>query len=292
VSSANQYPADATYPYYITASSWEAYRNRRINQVLATLTKATPADMMKLQFDNYNLKAAESLPTFISHLDTTKLNATEIAALKTLRSWDYYNNIDSEGASYYEAWWDALRPMIWDEMNNDKLALDYPTTFTTIKLIREQPTLSFFDIVSTPEKETAKELLQKSFSEGVAAIEKWKTEKSKSPRWADFKDSYIGHLLRQEPLSVHVEHGGNHDIVNANSRTHGPSWRMVVSLEKTGVKAWGIYPGGQSGNPGSPYYANMIPYWAKGKYFSLPFVDASQISSRSIAIHKLNPSTK
>lgn len=292
VSSANQYPADATYPYYITASSWEAYRNRRINQVLATLTKATPADMMKLQFDNYNLKAAESLPTFILHLDTTKLNTTEIAALKTLRSWDYYNNIDSEGASYYEAWWDALRPMIWDEMNNDKLALDYPTTFTTIKLIREQPTLSFFDIVSTPEKETAKELLQKSFSEGVAAIEKWKTEKNKSPRWADFKDSYIGHLLRQEPLSVHVEHGGNHDIVNANSRTHGPSWRMVVSLEKTGVKAWGIYPGGQSGNPGSPYYANMIPYWAKGKYFSLPFVDASQISSRSIAVHKLNPSTK
>lgn len=292
VSSANQYPADATYPYYITASSWEAYRNRRINQVLATLTKATPADMMKLQFDNYNLKAAESLPTFISHLDTMKLNATEIAALKTLRSWDYYNNIDSEGASYYEAWWDALRPMIWDEMNNDKLALDYPTTFTTIKLIREQPTLSFFDIVSTPAKETAKELLQKSFSEGVAAIEKWKAEKNKSPRWADFKDSYIGHLLRQEPLSVHVEHGGNHDIVNANSRTHGPSWRMVVSLEKTGVKAWGIYPGGQSGNPGSQYYANMIAYWAKGKYFSLPFVDASQISSRSIAVHKLNPSTK
>ncbi|HYG18061.1 MAG TPA: penicillin acylase family protein, partial [Ohtaekwangia sp.] len=31
VSSANQYPVDASYPYYITARSYEAYRNRRIN---------------------------------------------------------------------------------------------------------------------------------------------------------------------------------------------------------------------------------------------------------------------
>ena len=31
VSSANQYPVDATYPYYITGTSFESYRNRRIN---------------------------------------------------------------------------------------------------------------------------------------------------------------------------------------------------------------------------------------------------------------------
>lgn len=282
VSSANQYPVDATYPYYVTATSFEAYRNRRINQLLTAIDQATPQDMMKIQFDSYNLKAAESLHTFLSHLDSATLSAPEASAFSLLKKWDYMNTIDSEGASYYEAWWDALRPMIWDEMSGDKPALAYPTTFTTIKLIKENPDLSFFDIQSTPDRETAKEVLRKAFTQGVADVEKWKLDHSKNPRWADFKDTYVGHLLRQEALSVHVEHGGNHDIVNASSRTHGPSWRMVVSLEKLGVQAWGIYPGGQSGNPGSPYYSNMIPLWAKGKYFKLPFYSAEKIAPAAL----------
>jgi penicillin amidase len=280
VSSANQYPVDATYPYYITASSYEAYRNRRINDVLSKLTEAGPEDLMRLQFDTYNLKAAESLPYFLASLDSSSLNDKERTAVQILKSWNLYNDPDSQGASYYEAWWDALRPLIWDEMDDDKHLLDRPTTYTTIRLLKQNPTLSFFDIQQTPEKETAVELLRKSFTLGVQDIEAWKEKKGMAPRWADFKDTYIGHLARLEPLSVHVQHGGNHDIVNASTRTHGPSWRMVVSLEKTGIRAWGIYPGGQSGNPGSPYYSNMIPLWGQGKYFSLPFGDAASISKR------------
>src|SRR5690349_2693529 len=234
-SSANQYPVDATYPYYVTASSYEAYRNRRINSVLSKLTAAGPEDMMRLQFDTYNLKAAESLPTFLAALDSTSFNDKERTAFEILKAWNLYNDPDSEGASYYEAWWDALRPLIWDEMDDDKHLLDDPTTFTTIRLLKQNPELSFFDIRATPEKETAVEVLRKAFSLGVQDIEKWKTDRGKDARWADFKDTFIGHLARLEPLSVRVQHGGNHDIVNASTRTHGPSWRMIVSLEKSGV---------------------------------------------------------
>jgi penicillin amidase len=46
---------------------------------------------------------------------------------------------------------------------------------------------------------------------------------------------------------------------------------MVVSLEKTKLKAWGVYPGGQSGNPGSYYYNNMTQYWATGNYIPFQF---------------------
>jgi len=290
VSSANQYPVDSTYPYYITSTSYEAYRNRRINAVLGKLTEAGPEDMMRLQFDTYNLKAAESLPVFLQALDTSSFNDKERTAYQVLRGWNFYNDPDSEGASYYEAWWDALRPLIWDEMDRNKYLLDFPTTFTTIKLIKENPGLSFFDIQATPEKETAPDVLRKAFVLGVQDIEKWKSEKHKGPRWADFKDTYIGHLLRQEGLSVHVQHGGNHDIVNASSRTFGPSWRMVVSLEKTGLRAWGVYPGGQSGNAGSPYYSNMIEMWGQGTYFSLPFGDSTTISKRIIARQQLSMS--
>ena len=275
VSSANQYPADSTYPYYITATHYEAYRNRRINEVLRNSTNITYRDMMKLQTDNYNLKAAESLPLFLSYLDTMELNLLQKQAYRVLRSWDHFNYPNSAGATYYEAWWDNLMPLLWDEMRNESYSLARPTTYTTIKLLREKPELPFFDIQQTPEKETARDVIRKAFILGVEAIEEWKRNHTTLPVWAEYKDSFIGHLLPPlKALSIPVKTGGNHDIVNAHSQTHGPSWRMVVSLEPSGIKAWATYPGGQSGNPGSAHYDDFLPRWVKGTYFPMLFLHA------------------
>uniref|UniRef100_UPI00404809A5 penicillin acylase family protein n=1 Tax=Algoriphagus sp. TaxID=1872435 RepID=UPI00404809A5 len=62
-----------------------------------------------------------------------------------------------------------------------------------------------------------------------------------------------------------VYSGGGPGSLNATGNRHGARWRMVVELGPT-VKAFGIYPGGQSGNPGSRFYANFIPIWASGDY--------------------------
>ncbi len=293
VSSANQFPADATYPYYVQASNWEAYRNRRINQVLSSLTKGTPEDLMNLQLDNFNLKASESLPTFLLNLDTTNLRGDALEAYQILKAWDYKNEIDSEGASYYEAWIRAFVPMVWDEFEDNKVALPWPSTYLTIKLMKEQPELSFFDSKNTPEKETVKEIIRKSFDEAVGVISKWKKEKNANPRWASYKDAIVNHLLKQKAFSYNIEHGGNSSIVNAHSKTHGPSWRMVVSLEKNGINAWGVYPGGQSGNPGSPYYNNLLNLWTQGKYLKFTFTsDIAKMKGKELATITLNPASK
>jgi penicillin G amidase len=297
VSSANQYPVDATYPYYVTGTSFENYRNRRINKVLNESSAVTPTDMMKLQNDNYNLKASESLPLFLQSLDSTTFNAQEKKAYQILKSWDYFNSKESEGASYYEAWWSNLMQLVWDELNKENVVLIRPTSFNTNKLIKDKPDFVFFDIQDTQEKETAEDVIRKSFTFGVEDIEDWITEHSDTtetsnngalPKWADYKDSYLTHLLRMDPMSIHVRAGGGRDIVNAHSRTHGPSWRMVVSLEKSGVRAWGTYPGGQSGNPGSPHYTDMLGRWLEGKYFSLHFPktvgEAEKTSTHSITL--------
>lgn len=272
VSSANQYPVDDTYPYYVTATSFEAYRNRRINKLLSEMTEITPRDMMEMQADNYNLKAFESLPVMLAMIDSTALNPAQQNAYSQLKQWNYEYGINSLGASYYDAWWKAIFSLVWDEIKSSTVPLDYPSDYNTIRLIKEKPDLSFFDVIETPQKETAREVVQLAFQKSVETIETWRSEKGKEPRWADYKDTFIGHLLQGIPaLSYHVEHGGTGDAINAASRTHGPSWRMIVSLEKTKVKAWGVYPGGQSGNPGSPYYNNMLNLWAKGNYISFQF---------------------
>jgi len=50
----------------------------------------------------------------------------------------------------------------------------------------------------------------------------------------------------------------------------GPSWRMIAALSPGGVSAQGVYPGGQSENPASPWYTNLVPLWWDGKYLPVP----------------------
>ena len=65
---------------------------------------------------------------------------------------------------------------------------------------------------------------------------------------------------------------------------------MVVSLEPSGIKAWATYPGGQSGNPGSPFYNNLLPRWENGAYFPLLFMRTPDENVRKIFYTtQLNP---
>lgn len=268
-SSANQYPADSTYPYYVTANHYETYRNRRINKVLSALPKISVRDIMDLQTDNYSTKAEESLPTMLKYVNKKRLSQSQLAAYEILAGWKYADDPDSEAACYYQAWFSNLMTLTWDEMSSRDTLLEVPTSFTTIRLLKEDPEFPFFDIRNTRGKETARDIVQKSFLLAVDDIEAWKASHGSNITWGDYKNTFIRHLLRIEPLGVHVRGGGNHDTVNALSRSHGPSWRMIVSLETEGVKVWASYPGGQSGNPGSRFYKNMLEAWVKGEYFPI-----------------------
>ena len=50
---------------------------------------------------------------------------------------------------------------------------------------------------------------------------------------------------------------------------------MVVELGPT-PKAYGVYPGGQSGNPGNPNYQNMIETWRQGQLKELVYLQTAQ----------------
>lgn len=289
VSSANQYPVDDTYPYYITASNYETYRNRRINEVLRELDSVTVRDMMRLQNDNLNLKARENLPWLLAQLDSS--NQDPAAAI--LRDWNFENNADSEGASYFSAWWDALLETAWDEMTSATQSLEMPTDFVTSRLLREQPGFQFFDVVGTPKVETARDVARIAFDSAVHRISAWKERTGNTHvYWGEYKASFISHLVPTlRVLGQPVNTGGGGGIVNAHNRRNGPSWKMIVSLEPNGVRAWGIYPGGQSGNVGSKFYNNMIDRYVQGGYYSLHFPSQPDTSIQLTSLQML-PSKK
>ena len=273
VSSANQHPGDSTYPYYDFDYSWEFFRNRRINDRLRKLSKVDMEDMIDLQNDNFNYMAYEILPAMMDSLDTTSFSQQEWEYYRKLEEWDYFNEANLEEPSYFELWWDILYGITWDEMEDQQVSLIKPRSYPTMRLLKENPDFKFFDRKSTGKKETSFDLFSQSFQMAVDSMSAWKSTYGPEIDWYIYKNSRINHLLRIPAFSFNqVKIGGNHNIVNAASGGHGPSWRMVVKLHPDeGVSAKGVYPGSQTGNPGNPLYGHMIENWASKVYYDLKF---------------------
>lgn len=276
VSSANQHPVDSTYPYYVTARSFEAYRNRRINDILRGDSSVTIEDLKKLHFDNYNLKAAESLPLILELLDGVDLSVEEMDIVEKLNGWKYRHEAETVEPVYYEIWQNRLFAKIWDEIKlsrDEDVWLKYPTWHSTISLMKRYPDHDFFDIQGTDQRENIRDLALLAFREMITEISAME-QMERNSSWGKYKSTYIGHQLRIEQLGRHnLMAGGNSGtVVNATGRNHGPSQRIIIEMDPGGVKAWGHYPGGQSGNPGSHYYDNMVDPWVNGHYFDLLFM--------------------
>ena len=75
--------------------------------------------------------------------------------------------------------------------------------------------------------------------------------------------------------------GGGDRAINAAKADHGPSWRMIISLTAK-TEAYGVYPGGQSGNPGSKYYDSFVDQWAAGKYYSLWMMTKEEVGDKRV----------
>ncbi len=272
VSSANQIPVGKDYPYYVYDNTYEHYRNRRINQRLSSMKNITSKDMMDLQNDTYNLMASEALPLMLDTLDLVTLSPDEKEIYDLLQKWNFYNNVNYKAPSAFDMWWENLYNLIWDEFDGTGAITDKPDKETTIDILKNHPDDAFMDLKSTSVVETMPEIVRESFSKTVNDLAAWETEHEEEYFWGDYKGTQLRHLLRIAPFSIReVMVGGGRSIVAANSQNHGQSWKMVVALGDQ-PKAWAVYPGGQSGNPGSPYYDNMVPVWSSGNYFPLLFM--------------------
>ena len=269
VSSANQHPTDASYPYYVFDNSFEHYRNRRLNRRLREMDQITVEDMMALQFDDYNLQASEALPVFTTLLGTYKSDSPEAEKyLQELKSWDFFADPNQKGQTLYSIWAAETMESVWRELLDSKAPVVRPSSYRTIELMATLPSDSVFDVTALDGVETAEYHVRAGFDSLLVKMIEWEAEEG-DYAWANFKKTTIQHLVPNfKSFSVsNVYTGGGSGLLNATGSRHGASWRMVVELGSES-KAFGVYPGGQSGNPGSRFYENFIPIWAAGEYLN------------------------
>ncbi|GAA3631357.1 penicillin acylase family protein [Flavivirga jejuensis] len=287
ISSSNQYPTDASYPFYVFNDGYDTYRNRVINSFFRSKETFTVDDFKNLQNNNFNLKASELLPYMFEHMDISSLSEEELDVLNIIKSWDFYSEIDKMAPSIWDAWWTDLYQIVWDEFNDPNSAMDYPFVYQTIYMLKNHPNDAFMDILNTPEKETANDLFLITFKNAAEKLINWKA-KHGDYNWQAYKGTYVGHLLQALPAFSRFDLpiGGDKNTVNAAGKNWGPSWRMIVEMSSP-PKALGIYPGGQSGNPGSKYYDNFIDKWATGEYFNVLFMQDQNETEGIIATQTL-----
>ena len=279
--SANQRPADSTYPFFIPGS-YITPRGITIENKLSQMSAITVNDMMALHGNYFNTLAEDARELMLRYLRENDLTAAEKKYLEIFRSWDLLASPDSKGQTIYQCWWDSLEAGIWkDEMSRVTPQAPWPEEQVTMELLKKDSALKFADNINTTAVETLFDVMTDAFKKAAGYLVTKEAEGKLE--WAKFKNPTVYHLIKdlkgfaRPGLPV----GGNGNIINAVTHSHGPSWRMIVQMS-TPTEAYGVYPGGQSGNPGSRFYDNYIDQWVTGQYNKLWFMREGDRTDKNV----------
>ncbi len=278
VSSANQKSTDASYPYYLgTASSFPLYRGISVNQQLTGRTQVTAQDMQALQTNNYNVFAQQARPALMKFVEMNTLSTEAQRMVGMMTQWNLYNDPSEKGITIFKLIWDSVENAVWgDELAGALIPLTKPESFVLLEQMNRDSNYRVADDIRTKDKvESLKDQVRIGIEK--ATLKCLALEKENKLSWETFKATRVLHLTKIPVLSrLNLSIGGGTNIINATGENNGPSWRMVVHLTDE-IEAYGLYPGGQSGNPGSPYYDSFINYWAAGKYYRLLFLPKEKL---------------
>lgn len=275
VSSANQESAAPDYPYYLDDDFAPFERGRRINDLLAAMENITTKDMQEMQMDSYSYYAETLLPSLLAWTNLDSLNAEEQEILAEVRDWDYFMQGELIAPSIFRQWsGNFYRAIFYDEYETTDAALRYPSRDIFIEVIKNESDFAFTDDIATQKIETREDIATATFKETVLELTNYLGAFGNEWKWGYFINNDVAHLADIPGFGRNnLFSSGSSEAINATRGGFGPSWRMVVELGPE-VKGYGVYPGGASGNPGSPNYDSMIDPWRTGELYELNFMKA------------------
>jgi len=273
LASANQEPIDPRVaPAYLGANWPSPWRAMHINRLLRDSDSLTPDDLRRFQTDPGSARADLFVPAFLEAAARVSLKHADSLlerAAVLLGEWDRRYTRDNERAVLFESAMDLLYARVWDELIPP--GADGPRVFpgsAILAVLLNDPDSPWWDDRRTGIHETRDDLLTASLRDALRQVrDRLGPAAEGGWRWDRNLHANIFHLLRLPALSalgIPVQ-GGPSTLNPVSGRgTHGPSWRMVVDLGPQ-IRAWTVYPGGQSGNPASGRYDDRIDRWAAGE---------------------------
>lgn len=301
LASANQQPVDPVQNSSYMGSDWPSpWRAMRINELLRADSGVTSDEMRLFQTDAGSARADAFVALFLDaarRADSVGNSSRDVRdAARLLAEWDRRYARENRRAVLFEASMDELAELTWDELSTSPrdskraLTLNVPGSQTMLQLARF-PASVWWDNKNTSVVENRDAILISALAAGYARVRNEKGDSdSDNWRWSNTRHANIHHLLRIPAFSslrVAVQGGPGTLNPSAGDGRHGASWRMVVELGPE-VRAWAVYPGGQSGSPASPRYADRLSRWAMGQLEPVLFPRTAGEIDRKRVISTLN----
>jgi penicillin G amidase len=266
------------------------HRAWRVRSLLGDRRDLTAADFQEIQGD----ALSPQWPIFgrlmlghVRHLPA-ELPASAVDVLTKLDSWDGVATPGRTEPVLFRAWWNELNSHLDDPGREGLL----------YAILRGEEPASWIARERDP-KTKRKLAAEESVDDAVAhalvrAWEKLSKLLGADPRgwtWARAHRARLEHALQSRdrsltPAYVAVRGDrssvcvGGSSLPNDTLVTHGPSMRVVFDLADS--SGWFIVPPGNSGDPDSPHYADLLDDWARVRYrkFDLAWPREEEIESR------------
>jgi penicillin G amidase len=273
IATANHKMIPENYPYNV-GFEWAApYRLHRIEEVLSGIhdsgKKMTLEHMEKLQTDVVSLPARQLLSLM------RNASPEPTSAVRMLLGWDATLSRESGVAALYEVWLRDLRKATSEKEGIESVEDDWSLENVLDEL--SMPTSQVFGADPIAGRnQLLLETLDSAWKQTEELLgsdpQKWSWGRLHTIRFRHSLDRLPGTaiLLDLGPLS----RPGDGYTVNATwvggkfEQEGGASYREILDTADWD-RSLAVNAPGQSGQPGSPHYSDLLPLWDEGHYFPL-----------------------
>lgn len=298
VASANTKPVPEGEGPYLGGDWIDGYRLSRIHEALAARDDWDVAGCAALQMDSVSLPWREIRDAVLA---APPASDEARRGIEILRGWDGEVGPRSAGASVYELFIvemvrrtveaKAPRSAAW-MLGKGPSPLAHRSMLSVrrvahlARLIRRQPA-GWLD-------RPWPEAIAEAVAEAVRSLERARGSDPSAWAWGRLRRLEIPHPLGVRPVLRAIfslgpiEVGGDSNTVaqmavDPFDPTAGPlftpSLRAVIDVGNWSASRFSL-PGGQSGNPLSPHYADQLPLWSRGEGVSLAWIPAGPEDAR------------
>jgi penicillin G amidase len=274
IATANHRMTPEKYPYNV-GFEWAApYRFHRIEEVLSRTRdgggRFTLQAMESLQTDVVSLPARELLKLL------TAASPKPTAPARLLLRWDGTLSCESAAAALYEVWLQQLRKAIAQKAKFTEDVADL-----SVKKVLEQLSTPPADAFGNSPAAARNQLLVETLDLAWKETEQLLGPNPQKWSWGKLHTVRFRHSLDQVPGAPQlvdlgpVVRPGDGTTVNSTSfagssfaQEAGASYREILDSSDWD-RSVAVNAPGQSGQPGSPHYSDLLPLWDKGQYFPL-----------------------
>lgn len=310
IATANQQIVPPNYPYYVSNNWDQGYRARRIDDLLVNATNLTAANFQRIQADVVSVPATILTPRFIAAGEAAGGDSAKAAAL--LQGWNGAMTRDSVAASVYEAAAGALARETIEPVLGKKLYSIYQSNddasgiYSVLISLVEQPVAPFFGVQSPTNALNARDVaLAKALRDAYDQLVNTYGSDPSKWTWGTLHTATFAHPLASvTPLnlifgvapvtrpgdSVTVNVGGDGDF-SADPPSYAQntvsSMREIIDLSNFDHSLW-VTTTGESGEPFSAHYQDLVPLWNQNSYQSMAFSPGA-VSKQTADVLTLTP---